>query len=104
MVRTQVHNRQRQRLSSGEPLASINQLDFAAAGVAARWLCVSVSSSRFRRTDPPASENAAALWARLCRKSRKPKRAPIARQAISESPELFRTATKTPAEVSVKYR
>src|SRR6185437_4129842 len=67
------------------------------------WVCVSVSSSRFRRTDPPASEKAAALWARLCRKSRKPIRPPIARQAISETPELFKTATRTFAEVSVRY-
>src|SRR5262245_11212140 len=62
-----------------------------------------VRSSRFRRTDPPASEKAAARCARRCLNNIVPIKAPAARQKSSDRPELLSTAINTPAEVWVKY-
>src|SRR5439155_16346479 len=62
-----------------------------------------VNSSRLRRIEPPASENAAARCPRRCRNNSAPTSPPMPRHKTSERPELFSTATKTPADVCVKY-
>jgi hypothetical protein len=59
-------------------------------------------SSIFRRSIPPASENACAClcWARRRLKRRAPIKPPAAKHNSNESPEAFTTATRTPAVVS----